>query len=302
MSWVRPAGGSGSRRALLLPFAPHTVQNGPGSSAAPHWGQNEPFAWPVSATLAPQTVQKGPGSPGAPHWGQDELVLSLAVVTFPSHETIAAVACAASIPVWNPPKTLAEARAASAAITPASRSAEAGLAIRCRILVQRVRDGSGTTKESRMTFLPPDFSVPQAEETARFRLRPITIHDVVKDYDAVMSSREQLWDRFGELWGWPAPDLSLEQDLIDLAWHQKEGQIGSTFTYAVMAPDESRLLGCVYVDPPVAEGTEADIRSWVRTDELGTGLESELEAFVIEWLGCSWPFSVVSLDGETREL
>ena len=153
-----------------------------------------------------------------------------------------------------------------------------------------------------MSFLPLEFSAPRAEEAARFRLRPITIHDVVKDYDAVMSSREQLWDRFGELWSWPAPDLSLEQDLIDLAWHQKEAQIGSTFTYAVMTLDESRLLGCVYIDPPMAEDTDADIRSWVRTDELGTGLESELEEFVIGWLGCSWPFSVVTLDDEMRHL
>ena len=68
-----------------------------------------------------------------------------------------------------------------------------------------------------MAFLPPDFEVPELLETDRFRIRPLTIHDVVKDYDAVMTSREYLWDQFGQAWGWPSEDLTLEQDLIDLA-------------------------------------------------------------------------------------
>ena len=39
-----------------------------------------------------------------------------------------------------------------------------------------------------MRFLPRDFEAPKGPERELFRLRPITIHDVVKDYDAVMSS------------------------------------------------------------------------------------------------------------------
>jgi len=41
-------------------------------------------------------------------------------------------------------------------------------------------------------------------------MRSITIHDAFKDYDAVMSSRKHLWDRFGEIWGWPEESLTLE--------------------------------------------------------------------------------------------
>ena len=75
-----------------------------------------------------------------------------------------------------------------------------------------------------MGFLPKEFEVPVLLETSRLRIRPITIHDLVKDYDAVMSSRDHLWAMFGEQWGWPPADLTLEQDLIDLGWHQKEFQ------------------------------------------------------------------------------
>ena len=50
-----------------------------------------------------------------------------------------------------------------------------------------------------MPFLPRDFQVPAVVQTDRFRMRSITIHDVFKDYDAVMSSREHLWCRFGDI-------------------------------------------------------------------------------------------------------
>jgi hypothetical protein len=104
-----------------------------------------------------------------------------------------------------------------------------------------------------MAFVPPDFEVPELLETDRFRIRSLTIHDLVKDYDAVMTSREYLWEQFGQAWGWPRDDLTLEQDLIDLASHQKEAQRRSSFAYAVMRPDELVQLGCVYIAPPTSK-------------------------------------------------
>ena len=37
-------------------------------------------------------------------------------------------------------------------------------------------------------FVPPDFQVPARLEAAGFHLRMLTVNDLVKDYDAVMSS------------------------------------------------------------------------------------------------------------------
>lgn len=67
-------------------------------------------------------------------------------------------------------------------------------------------------------FIPRGTELPTGLEHERFRLRPITIHDTVRDYDAVMSSREHLWSLFGEAWGWSAASLALEQDLIGVAY------------------------------------------------------------------------------------
>ena len=148
-----------------------------------------------------------------------------------------------------------------------------------------------------MSFLPDDFEVPKLLETEAFRIRPLTIHDVVKDYDAVMTNREHLWDLFGASWGWPPEDLTLEQDLIDLGWHQKESQIRSSFVYAAMSPDERRMLGCIYVDPSEKEGFDAEVYFWARVDASDTDLENDLSEVVRGWISSEWPFEKVAYPG-----
>jgi hypothetical protein len=107
--------------------------------------------------------------------------------------------------------------------------------------------------QSSTPLVPTDFGVPQKLETSEFRLRMLTINDVVRDYDAVMSSVEHLKTI------WPAstwPDgLTLEQNLIDLGWHQKEFQMRRSFAYTVVTPSESQVTGCVYTIQRASEVT-----------------------------------------------
>ncbi len=49
-------------------------------------------------------------------------------------------------------------------------------------------------------FVPKDFAVPAGFETADFRVRMLAISDVVKDYDAVMTSLERLQKVFSPLY------------------------------------------------------------------------------------------------------
>ena len=72
--------------------------------------------------------------------------------------------------------------------------------------------------------VPDNFEVPSGLATSKFKLRMLTVNDVVKDYEAVMTSIEHLQGIFGKQSKWPSLDLSFEQDLIDLGWHQKEFQ------------------------------------------------------------------------------
>jgi hypothetical protein len=103
-------------------------------------------------------------------------------------------------------------------------------------------------------------------------LRPIRASDVEIDYPAVMGSRASLWTRFGEMWGWPAADMSYEADLKDLARHEAEIAAHVTFNYAVLHRDETELLGCVYIDPPserAPAGADALVSRWVVDSEVG---------------------------------
>ena len=97
------------------------------------------------------------------------------------------------------------------------------------------------------SFIPADFKVPDKLEKEHFRIRMLTVNDVVKDYDAVMSSVEHLQGVFGTNDEWPSKDLTFEQDLIDLGWHQKEFQSRSSFAYTVVSLDESEVVGCLYI-------------------------------------------------------
>jgi hypothetical protein len=146
-------------------------------------------------------------------------------------------------------------------------------------------------------FVPDDFLVPANLETDTLRLRMLTVNDVVKDYDAVMTSITHLQGVFGKSSTWPSKRLTLEQDLIDLGWHQKEFQQRTSFAYTVMSLDESQCLGCVYFFPSQNEKVDAEIYLWVRQSEFEKGLDPILFDTVRNWVTEEWPFKNVLYPG-----
>ncbi len=147
-------------------------------------------------------------------------------------------------------------------------------------------------------FIPKDFKVPKQLETNRLRLRMLKITDVVKDYDAVMTSVDHFEETkpFGPSGKWPK-GLTLEQNLIDLGWHHKEFQIRSSFAYTVMSLDESECLGCSYIEPSTTPDYEALVFLWVRQSQLNTGLEEHLYETIKTWVSEEWPFKKVAFPG-----
>jgi hypothetical protein len=147
-------------------------------------------------------------------------------------------------------------------------------------------------------LVPADFDVPLALDTPRFRLRMLTIHDVVKDYDAVMTSADHLQGVLDDDSPWPQ-GLTLEQDLIDLGWHQKEFQKRTSFAYTVMSLDEAECLGCVYIYPSSESAHDAEIFLWVRASEYAKGLDPVLFETVTAWVKAAWPFAAVRYPGRS---
>ena len=146
----------------------------------------------------------------------------------------------------------------------------------------------------RQPLVPDDFDVPSVVEQPGFRLRMLTVNDLIKDYDAVMSSADRLTTVFGDDSGWPH-GLTLEQDLIDLGWHQKEFQARTSFAYTVMSLDEETCLGCVYIMPLFRGGLAVEeydvaVYLWVRDSAFADGLDDTLYRFVRGWIDEVWPF------------
>ena len=151
--------------------------------------------------------------------------------------------------------------------------------------------------QSKRLFVPTEFDVPSELVTANFTLRMLSVDDVEKDFEAVVSSAARL----SQVWpdsGWPA-GLTLRQNLIDLGWHEKEFQNRSSFAYTMVASDEFQVLGCVYFYPTEKAGYDAEVFLWVRESEAATDLDKELFEVVQHWLTSHWPFENPAYPGRT---
>jgi hypothetical protein len=138
-------------------------------------------------------------------------------------------------------------------------------------------------------LVPEDFEPPRVLETERFRLRMLSVRDVVPDFEAIHARVDPDGTERG------APGLTLEQNLVDLGWHEKEFQLRRSFAYTVVAPDESRVLGCVYLYP--SEDADVEVRLWVRREAWAAGLDPELEHTVRAWVDERWPFATAVYPG-----
>jgi|SRR5205809_4110077 len=134
-------------------------------------------------------------------------------------------------------------------------------------------------------LVPDDFVVPAGLARERFRLRMLTVDDVAMDFDAI----NDRVDHEGS--AQPPFVTTMAENLVDLGWHQKEFELRRSFAYTIVAPDESRVLGCAYINP--SETHDAGVRMWVRRDAWEDGLDPLVEAALRDWLEREWPFESV---------
>lgn len=141
------------------------------------------------------------------------------------------------------------------------------------------------------SFVPETFPVPTGLSHPDFRLRMLAAADAEADYDAVMASQARL--RAGSPHGWPREGFTLAENLADLERHEQEFHDRVAFAYTMVRPDESEVLGCVYINPPEpGDGHDAQAYMWVR-DEHHPALTGTLFAQVRDWLDRDWPFESV---------
>ena len=157
-------------------------------------------------------------------------------------------------------------------------------------------------------FVPDDFEIPAFLETDHFRLRMLSVDDVEKDHEAVIESREILHTMFDS--SWPRSGFTLEENLVDLKKHQQEFLDRKAFAYTVVSLEETKVLGCIYINPPhkyshipefveywKERGSDAIVFMWVRQTEYDKGLDEILFNTVRDWISADWPFRKVDYPG-----
>lgn len=95
---------------------------------------------------------------------------------------------------------------------------------------------------------------------------------------------------------WPTASFTLDENRRDLAAKERKFERRHSFTYAVVAPDESRVLGCVYINKGI-RGPDAAVFIWVRGSVHDTGLDARLEAAVRDWMESDWLFEWIVYPG-----
>lgn len=142
------------------------------------------------------------------------------------------------------------------------------------------------------SLVPADFVPPETLETPLFRLEPLGPQHNASDYAAWSTSRDHIHATPGwESERWP-DDRSIDDNLRDLVRHAADFAARRGFTYTVLDPATSDVIGCVYLYPDEAGSTQAVVQSWVRAGSAE--LDIPLWEAVSGWLASSWPFATVA--------
>jgi len=146
-------------------------------------------------------------------------------------------------------------------------------------------------------LISSNIRIPQQIKTDLFVIRPLEVTDAKADYEAVMESRDRIKNTFGPNHPWPPTDLTLEQNRIDLAWHQKEHQRRDSFTYTIYDPDTETELGCLYIQPTQIDDYDAAVYFWTSMTANQRDLVDQITACIRRWVSEDWPLEKVIYPG-----
>lgn len=142
----------------------------------------------------------------------------------------------------------------------------------------------------------PDFvnvDMPRTWTLPSFGLTPLSPDRVREDYEAVVESTDVLRGLLGD--DWPV-GLTIDDDRIDLSWHEREFTLQRSFSWIVRAPatngrdedddDEDRpYLGCAYLFPEQGRRGRAKVVTWIRAQRADRlTLLDKLNQELKEWL------------------
>lgn len=109
----------------------------------------------------------------------------------------------------------------------------------------------------------PDFAdsdVPRRAEFGGFVLAPLTPAETEEDFHAVIESTAVLTGLFNS--DWPK-GLTLEDNRIDLSWHDREFRAKRSFAW-IIRDQNGAYLGCAYLYPDIGKCGSGAAVTWMR--------------------------------------
>lgn len=157
-----------------------------------------------------------------------------------------------------------------------------------------------------MPLVPPAFEPPRCASLDGFTLEVLAPRHAAADFQAVKSSADDIRHVFGPHNGWPAADISFEQNLADLERHAREFDERVAFAYAMLASPED-YLGCLYIKP-IKSRVAQDRRQALFDAQAFFWLASvpnampaaAVHALLDHWLRNQWPFRAVAWPGRSQ--
>ena len=161
---------------------------------------------------------------------------------------------------------------------------------------------SAPAPEAQPSFIPADFNPPTEVAGDGFVLVPLDTKVTEMDYKAYMSSIEHLQKTFTHSERWPREGLTLEDAVKDMENEQAQWEERKSFPYAVLNPEKTEELGCVYVRPSRKEGYDVAVKLWVTAEQYEKGFDEKLYAWTKSWVESEWPFEEAQVAYPEREI
>jgi hypothetical protein len=130
--------------------------------------------------------------------------------------------------------------------------------------------------------------IPKKIKSKSFLAEVLSAQHTEEDYKFVTDNEKLIKSTRGNAGDWPNPKkLTIEENRIDLSWHQREFEAGLSFAF-VLRSKSDEYVGCAYLYPmnfrskiPDAKRYEVDFSFWITKKYYDLGL---YEIIKMEWL------------------